>query len=94
MASPSSTAGGVLLTTYGMVLHNQACLRIREDGKPSEHRGPMAKGHVLKGAAGGALQAKNKAADVDSGVVIDDEDLLPWDMIILDGETVTSGSDS
>ena len=96
VASPARGAGGIMLTTYGMVLHNMRCLRIREDGRPSEKRGPLAKLPASGGREGpkkggggasGWPGGKDDDDDDDGGgdAEDDEEDLVPWDMIILDG---------
>ena len=44
----------------------------------------MAQG--AKGGGGGGAKGGGSGADMDSELVVDEEDLVPWDMIILDGE--------
>ena len=78
-----------LLPVTSYLLHTVRCLRIREDGRPSEHPGPLSK--AAKGKAA-AMAGKNPsgwtgAAGEDDGSDDgeDNEDLIPWDLIILDG---------
>jgi len=60
------------------------CLRIREDGKPSAHLGPLSKG------------SKGKTGGEDDEIDEEEEDLIPWDLIVLDGRSILDlvGSDA
>ncbi|GAX75462.1 hypothetical protein CEUSTIGMA_g2905.t1 [Chlamydomonas eustigma] len=82
VASPTGS-GGIMLTTYGMVLHNHEQLRIIKTGVA------VAAGKSSLNTAGGFSGASKASSRelMDKGhepQEDEDEDVLPWDMIILD----------